>query len=45
MAKGKAGMNIYSLHLGKRELARLYAEDKASAIRKLMRHIKVVKER
>jgi len=45
MAKEKARMHVYSLHLDGKELARLYAETKTSAIKKLIRHIKVVKER
>lgn len=41
----RKGLSIYSVHLGSLELARFYAKDKASARRKLMKHLRVQKER
>lgn len=38
-------LGVYSVHLGSLELARFYAKDKASARRKVMRYLRVQKER
>lgn len=43
--KRRTGLGVYSVHLGSLELARFYAKDKASVRRKLVKCLRIEKER